>query len=203
MWKLRHWEVQWFAQSPTIALGFEPRPSGSIIPIQIPIHTSLNAGIPVHTVLSLKASSIIWRSFYIRAWRAVLFFLTETLNEHINFTLFSSVKFSRSIVFDSLHPRGLQHARPPCPSPAPRTCWSSCPLSHWRHPTISSSVVPFFSCLPSFPASGSFTVSRLFASGSQRIGASASASVLPMNIQGWFPLGLTSLISLLSMTAIV
>ena len=81
---------------------------------------------------------------------------------------------------------------------SPEVCSHSCPLSRWCHPTISSSVTPFSSCLQSFPASGSFPVSQFFASGSQSFGASASASVLPMNIQGWFPLGLTSLISLLS-----
>ena len=102
------------------------------------------------------------------------------------------------IVSDSLRPHGLQHAKLPCPSPSSVACWNSCPLSQWRHPTISSSLAPFFSCLQSFPASGSFLMSQLFTSGSQRIGASTSASVLPMNIPSWFPSGLTSLISLLS-----
>ena len=92
-------------------------------------------------------------------------------------------------------PHGLQHARLPFPSPSPRAC---CPLSRWCHLIISSSVVPFSSYLQSFPASGSFPMSWLFASGGQSIGASASALVLPMNIQGWFPFGLTGLISLLS-----
>ena len=91
-----------------------------------------------------------------------------------------------------------QHARLPCPSPSPRVCSNACPLSQWCHPTTSSSVISFSSCLQSFPASGSFPVSWLFPSGGQSIGASASASVLPMNIQGWFPLRLTDLISLLS-----
>ena len=91
-----------------------------------------------------------------------------------------------------------QHARPPCPSPTPGVCLNSCSLSRWRHPTISSSVVPFSSCLQSFPASGSFPVSQFFKSGGQRIGVSALASVLPMNIQDWFPLGWTGWISLLS-----
>ena len=109
-----------------------------------------------------------------------------------------SVQFSHSVVSDSLRPHGLQHARPPCPSLSPRGCSNSCPLS-WRcHPTISSSVTPFSSCLQSFPASGSFLMSRLFTSGGQRIGVSASASVLPMNSQDWFPLGLAGLISLQS-----
>ena len=107
-------------------------------------------------------------------------------------------QFSRSVVSNSLQSNGLQHASLPCPSPTPRACSNSCPSSWWCHPNISSSVVPFSPCLQSFPASGSFPVSHFFASGGQSIGASASASVLPMNIQGWFPLGLTGLISLQS-----
>ena len=98
---------------------------------------------------------------------------------------------------NSLWPHGLQHARLPCLWPSPGACLNSCPLSQWCHPTISSSVIPFSSCFQSFPASGSFQ-RRLFASGGQIIGASASALVPPMNIQDWFPLGLTCLISLLS-----
>ena len=97
----------------------------------------------------------------------------------------------------SLRPHGLQHTRPSCPSPSPRACSNSWPLSWWCHPTISPSVVPFSSCLQSFPASGHFLMSRLFASGGWSIGVSASASVLLMNIKGWFLLGLTGLISLL------
>ena len=99
---------------------------------------------------------------------------------------------------DSLQPHGLQHARPPCPLLYPGVCSNLYPLSHWCYPTISSSIVPFSSCPQSFRASGSFPVSRFFASGDQNIGASVSASVLPVNIQGWFPLGLTGLISLQS-----
>ena len=95
-----------------------------------------------------------------------------------------------------MHPT-LQHARLPCPSPTPRVYSNSCPSSRWCHPTISSSVVSFF-CLQSFPASGSFPMSQVFASGGQSIGVSASASVLPMNIQGWFPLAWTGWISLQS-----
>ena len=98
----------------------------------------------------------------------------------------------------SLQPYGLQHARSPCPSPTPGVYSNSCPLSPWCHPTISSSVIPFSSCLQPFPASGSFQVSQLFASGGQSIGISASASVLPMNIQNWSPLGWTGWISLQS-----
>ena len=101
---------------------------------------------------------------------------------------------------DSLRPDGLQHTRPPCPSPNPRVYANSCPLSQWCHPTISSSVVPFSSCLQSFPASGSFQMSQLFVSGGQSTGVSASGSVLPMNIQDWFPLWWTGWISLLSKT---
>ena len=92
----------------------------------------------------------------------------------------------------------MQHARPSCPSPTPRVYSNSCPLSQWCHPANSSSVVPFSSCLQSFPASGSFQVSQFFASGGQSIGVSASASVLPINIQDWFPLGWTIWISLQS-----
>ena len=109
-----------------------------------------------------------------------------------------SVQFSRSVVSDSLRPHESQHARPPCPSPTPGVHSDSHPPSQWCHPAISSFVVPFSSCPQSFPASGCFPISQLFTSGGQSIGASASASVLPMNIQGWFPLGLTGLISLSS-----
>ena len=109
-----------------------------------------------------------------------------------------NVQFSRSVVSDSLRPHGLQHMRPPCPSLTPGVYSNSCPLSQWCHPTISSSVVPFSSHLYSFPASESFPVSQFFASGGQSIGASASASVLLMNIQDWFPLGWTGWISLQS-----
>ena len=108
------------------------------------------------------------------------------------------VLFSCLIMSDSLQPHGLQHTRLPCPSPSPRAHSNSCPLSWWCHPTVSSSVVPFPSHLQSFPASGSFPVSQLFVSGGESIGASASASVLPVNIQDWFPLGWTGVISLQS-----
>ena len=106
-------------------------------------------------------------------------------------------QFSCSVMSDSLWPHGLYHARLPCPSPTPWACSNSCPSSWWYHPTISSPVVPFSSCL-FFPASGSFLMRGLFAAGGQSIRASASASVLPMNIQNWFPLVLTDLISLQS-----
>ena len=109
----------------------------------------------------------------------------------------SSVQFSTSVVSNSFGPRGLQHTRFPSPSTTPRACSNSCPSSRWCHPTISFSVIPFSSCLQSFPASRSFQMSQLFTLGGQSIGVSALASVLPMNIQDWFPLGLTGLISLL------
>ena len=110
----------------------------------------------------------------------------------------SSVQFSLSVVSDSLQPREPQHARPPCPSPNPGVYSNSCPSNRWCHPTISSSVVPFSSCPQSFPASGSFQMSQIFTSGGQSIGASALASVLPMNIQDWFPLEWTGWVSLQS-----
>ena len=98
----------------------------------------------------------------------------------------------------TLRPHGLQHAKLLCPSPTPRAYSNSCPLGRWCSPTISSSVVPFSSCLQSFPASRSFPMRQFFTSGSQSIGVSASTSVLPMNIQDWFPVGLTGWISLQS-----
>ena len=107
-------------------------------------------------------------------------------------------QFSHSVMSNSLRPHGLYHARLPCPSPTPGAYSNSCPLSRWCHPTISSSVVPLSSHCQSFPASGSFSVSQFFTSGGQSIGALASASVLPMNIQDWFPLGWTAWISLQS-----
>ena len=117
----------------------------------------------------------------------------------VNATLtFSSVQFSHSVVSYSLQPHGLQHTRPPCPSPTPGVYLDSCPLSRWCHPTSSSSVIPFSSCPQSFPASGSFQMNQFFTSGDQTIGVSASVSVLPMNIPDWFPSGWTGWISLQS-----
>ena len=106
--------------------------------------------------------------------------------------------FSHPVMSYSLQSHGLQHSSLPCPSLSPRVCSNSCPLSQWYHPTISSSAPSFSLCLQSFPASRSFPISQLFTSASKNIGTSSSASVLPMNIQGWFPLELTGLISLLS-----
>ena len=121
--------------------------------------------------------------------------LSMIISKSIQFT---SVQFSHLVISDSLWPYGLQHAKPPSPSPIPGTCSNSHPLNPWCHPNISSSVVSFSSCFQSFPASGSFPVSQFFISGGQSIGVLASASVLPMNIQDWFPLGLTGWISLQS-----
>ena len=111
---------------------------------------------------------------------------------------FCSLLFSHLVVSDSFHPHGLQLIRLPCPSPTSGVYSNSCPKSQWCHPTISSSVIPFSSCLQSFPASGSFPMSQFFAPCGQSIGISTSASVLPVNIQDWFPLGWTDLISLQS-----
>ena len=113
-------------------------------------------------------------------------------------TGFISVQFSHTVVSDSLRPHRLHHTRPPCPSTTPRVYSNSCPLNLWYQTTISSSVISFSSHLQSFPAQGSYQMSQFFASGGQSIGVSASMSVLPMNIQDWFPLGWTSWISLLS-----
>ena len=112
--------------------------------------------------------------------------------------IFCTASRCLQVTHEVLRPHGLQHARPSCPSPSSRASSNSCSLNRWCHPTISSSVVPFSSCLQSFPASGSFQTSQFFTSGGQSIGVSASASVLPMNIQGWFPFRLTGLTSLQS-----
>ena len=129
------------------------------------------------------------------------FLITSTLILKFLDTVFSalsSVQFSHSFVSNPLRPHESQHSRPPCPSPTPRVHSGSCPSSQWCHPDISSSVVPFSSCLQSLPASGSFPMSQLFAWGGQTIGVSALASVLPMNTQDWSPLEWTGWISLQS-----
>ena len=113
-------------------------------------------------------------------------------------TNISIIHFSHWVVSDSLWPHELQHTRPSCPSPNSRAYSNSCPSSRWCHPTISSCVIPFSSCLQFFPASGSFPMSQFWASGGQSIWVSASASVLPMNMQCWFPLGWTGWTSLQS-----
>ena len=123
----------------------------------------------------------------------IKFIMTGNVNINI-----SSVQFSHSVMSDSLQPHGLQHARLPCPFTTPRVYSNSCPFSQWCHPTISSFIIFFSSHLQSFPASGSFPMNQLITSGGQSIGVSASTSVLPMNIQDWFPLGWTGWFSLLS-----
>ena len=129
--------------------------------------------------------------FHLRHWSNNSFWKLSSILSHL-----FSVQFSCSVVSNSLWPHGLQHTRLPCPSPTPGACLNSCPSSQWCHLAISSSVIPFSSCLQFFPASGSFPKSQFFASGGQSIGVSASASVFPMNIQDWFPLRCTGWISL-------
>ena len=132
---------------------------------------------------------------YIRIQK--LYTLWNVHHNKPSYHLSPSIQFSRTVVTDSLQAHGLQYVRLPCPSPTPGAYSNSCPFSQWCHPTISSSVVPF-SHLQPFPVSGSFPVSQFFTSGGQSIGVSASTSVLPVNVQDWFPLGLTGWISLQS-----
>ena len=129
----------------------------------------------------------------IRSYQTDLFLLHS--EDHC---AWNKLLFSCSVMSNPLQPHGLQHTRLPSSSLSPGACSNSCPSSQWCHPTISSSVIPFSSCLQSFPASGSFLISQLFTASSRSIGVSASIPILPMNIQDWFPLGLTGLISLQS-----
>ena len=144
-------------------------------------------------MVTLKKSQIdvclngIWKLRWLKQFPLSVF-SKSSLVDNI-FGKISSVQFSRSVVSDSLRPHGLQHAKPPCPSSTPRVYSNLRPLSWWCHPAISSSVVPFFSWLQSFPASESFQMNQLFTSGGQSIGVSTSTSVLPMNTQDWSPLG--------------
>ena len=131
-------------------------------------------------------------------WERTLDMAFLPSNWEVGTDFISSVQFSCSVVSDFLRRHESQHARPPCPSPTPGAYSNSCPLSRWCLPTILSFVVPFSSPLQSFPASGSFQISQFFASGGQSIGVSALAPVLPMNTQGWSPLGWTGWISLQS-----
>ena len=168
-------------------------------------------------IISLEIDNIAFQDFFlidltilvfINILEATCWFLLKNLtgiylklhsiNGYVWGESLSSVQFSHSVVSNSLQPHGLLHARPPCPSATPGVYSNSCPLSQWCHPTISSSVAPFTSCLRSCPASGSFPTSQLFTSGGQSIEVSAWASVLPMNIQDWFPLRFTGWISLQS-----
>ena len=136
----------------------------------------------VEFLIEATFTSFIWNPR--KLWTAVVFNLTQES---------SSVQYTHSVMSDSLWPHGLQHTRLPYLSP--RVYSNSCPLSQWCHTTISSSVIPFSSCLQPFPASGSFQRSQLFTTGGQSTGISALASVLPMNIQDWFPLGWTGWVS--------
>ena len=129
---------------------------------------------------------LLWLSYI--SWYDIIYIINS----------FISVQFSCSVMSNSLRPHGLQHTRPLCPSPTPGVYSNSCTLSRWCHPTISSSVVPFSYCLQSFPASGYFPVSHLFTSGGQSVGVLDSTSILPMNLQDWFPLKWTGWISLQS-----
>ena len=151
---------------------------------------SLEKGMADHS------SSLVWRIPWTEEPAGLLSMGSQWVRH--SWKLTHTVQFSCSVVSDSLPPHEPQHARPHCPSPTPRVQPNPCPLSRWCHPTISSSVVPFSSCPQSFPASGSFQMSQFFTSGHQSIGVSASASVLPMNIQDWFPLRWTGWISLQS-----
>ena len=151
----------------------------------------------VHWKFALIYASLITNEdehFYMLIGHSYVYIFSSILP---NCPQFSSVQFSHSVVSDSLWPHGLQHTRPPCQSPSPGVHSNSCPLSWWCHPTISSSVIPFSSCLQSFPAPGSFQMSQLFASGGQSIGVTTSTSALPKNTQDW-SLGWTGWISLQS-----
>ena len=145
-------------------------------------------------ILGKFASSTVWNTCLV----PIAYFLDRLLTVAFYFLYAIIFQFSRSVVSDSLRPYGLQHTRPPCPSPTPGVYLNSCPLSRWCHPTISSFVIPFSTCLQSFPAPGAFQMSQFFTSGGPCIGVLASASVLPMNTQDWFPFGWTAWIPLLS-----
>ena len=143
-----------------------------------------------------KAASLFALFIITITWQPILLCFLGHITD--NFFRVDQYQFSHSVTSDSLRPHEPQHARPPCPSPTPGVHPNPCPLSQWCHPTISFSVIPFSSCPQSFPASGSFPVSQLFASGGQSTGVSASASVLPMNTQDWSPSEWTGWISLQS-----
>ena len=148
----------------------------------------MNCSLPASSVRGILQARIL-------EWVAIFFPTTNTQHSQINKLLLLISCWGMS---NSLELHELQHTRLPRPSLAPRICSNWCPLNQWCHPTISSSIIPFSSCPQSFPELGSFPVSQLFGSGGQSVGASASGSVLPINIQGWFSLGLTYLIFLLS-----
>ena len=151
----------------------------------------LNVGLKTIKILEVNIGRTLWQKEYF-FWNCLLTWRKQKQKW--------TVQFSHSVISDSLRLHEPQHARPPCPLPAPRVYPTSCPSSRRCDPTISSSVVPFSSCPQSLPASGSFQIRQLFTSGGQSIGASASTSVLPMNTQDWSPLGWTGWISLQSKT---
>ena len=162
---------------------------------------SLSGEDPLENSMETDSSILSWRILWTNEPVGLQSMETQRVRHNwANNTSFelSSVQFSHLVVSDSLWSHGLQHVSLQCPSLTLGAWSNSCPLSQWCHPTISSSVVPFSSCLPPFPASGSFSMSRFFASGGQSIGVSASVSVLPMNIHDWFPLGWIGWISLQS-----
>ena len=168
----------------TLCNPMDSSPPGSSIHGDSP---GKNTGVGCHAFLQgiFPTQGLNLHLFYLLLWQAGCLWLLIPV----------SVRFSHSVVSDPLQPHGLQHARPPCASPSPGARSNSCPLSQWCHPTVSSSVIPCPSCPQSFPASGSCPMTQHFASGGQSIGVSASASVLPMNTQDWFPLGWTGWIS--------
>ena len=170
-----------------------------------PIHVAANGTISFFFLAERYASVCVCVCVCVCARARAHAHTTSYLSIHLSTDIevasmsrFSSVQFSCSVVSNYLQPHGLQHTRPPCPSPTPEVYSNPRPLSRWSHLTILSSFAPFSSRLQSFPASGSFPMSQFFTSGVQSIGISASASVLPMIIQDWFPLGLTGWISLQS-----
>ena len=171
-------------------LSLLKRPGSSNTPITA---STFSAQILISKYHSLtKGTRTPWRRGWFRDWVPKNTHIYKMSLEHLVLSersekvlQFSSVQFSCSVMSDSLQLHGLQHARPPCPSPSTGVYANSCPLSRWCHPTISSSVMPFSSHLQSFPASGSFPVSQFLASGGHSIGVSASTSVLPMNTQDW------------------
>ena len=147
----------------------------------------------IKSLISYSVVSLLWLR-----WKTSEFKLVQGSHNLSLLDFHHLSQFNRSVMSDSFRPHGLQHARPTCPSPNPRVYSNSCPWSQWCHPTISSSVVPFSSRFQSFPALRSFPMGQFFAADGQNIGASASTSVLPVNIQDWFPLGWTGWISLQS-----
>ena len=169
-----------------------------VIPWTAACHNSMSFTISQSLLKFMSTESVMPSNHLILCPLPLLTSIFPTIGSFLMSPLFASVsQFSHSVVSDSLQPHGLQHTRLPCLSPTPGASSNSCPLHWWCHSSISSSFTPF-SCPQSFLASGSFPVSWLFESGGQSIGASALATFLPMNIQGWFPVGMTGLISLLS-----